>query len=99
MSQIDRDYSEKRDFIRMTIDAKVTLHTDNQPLDAICRDLSSSGMQLETTSALPTDSQIGIRMPSNHESLRDFAAKAQVIWTKDLGAGKYLLGLKIIEME
>ena len=50
MSQIDRAYSEKRDYIRMRMEAKMTLHHAGQEIPALCLDLSSTGMQVEATS-------------------------------------------------
>ena len=42
-----RDYSEKRDFIRMRVDADVVLIHEGDQVSAVCIDLSSSGMQVE----------------------------------------------------
>lgn len=47
MSQTRRDYSEKRDYIRMRVDADVSLIHEGDEVPAICIDLSSSGMQLQ----------------------------------------------------
>lgn len=47
MSQTGRDYSEKRDFIRMRVDADVVLIHEGDQVSAVCIDLSSSGMQVE----------------------------------------------------
>ena len=47
MSQNDRAYSEKRDFIRMRLEAPVILHHAGQEIEAQCLDLSSTGMQVE----------------------------------------------------
>ena len=47
MSQTSRDYSEKRDYIRMRLDAPVILHHAGREIPAMCLDLSSTGMQLE----------------------------------------------------
>ena len=45
MSEHERDYAEKRDFIRMRIDADVSLIHAGQEITGTCVDLSSSGMQ------------------------------------------------------
>ncbi len=52
MSQSDRAYSEKRDYIRMRLEAPVTLHHGGREISALCLDLSSTGMQLEAEVAL-----------------------------------------------
>ena len=46
MSQKDRDYSEKRDFIRMQIETTVALEHGDTKLSGVCIDLSSTGMQI-----------------------------------------------------
>ena len=47
MSGNERDYAEKRDFIRMRVDAEVSLIHAGQVIAATCVDLSSSGMQVQ----------------------------------------------------
>ncbi|WP_240326706.1 PilZ domain-containing protein, partial [Pseudomonas syringae] len=47
MSRNDRDYEEKRDYIRMRVDADVNLIHAGQVIPAVCIDLSSSGMQVQ----------------------------------------------------
>ncbi len=55
MSQTDRDYTEKRDYIRMRVDADVTLIHAGLEISAVCLDLSSSGMQVAAPHAsIPT---------------------------------------------
>ena len=49
-------YSEKRDFIRMRVETAATFVLDGKTYDAVCVDLSSTGMQLETEN-LPVFSQ------------------------------------------
>ena len=51
MTVLDRDYSEKRDFIRMPISTVAFLRFDGESEDkeCVCRDLSAIGMLLETT--------------------------------------------------
>lgn len=47
MSLDDRAYSEKRDFIRMRVEAEVILEHEGKQYPAKCLDLSSTGMQVE----------------------------------------------------
>ena len=46
MTLNDRDYSEKRDFIRMQIETAITLTQGSQRHEGVCLDLSSTGMQV-----------------------------------------------------
>lgn len=98
MSHSERDYSEKRDFIRMTVDAKVTLRFAGQSIAAICRDLSSNGMQVEAQSALHVGDQLQVHLPSEHPSLRDLNADVEVIRVEQTGPGAQTLGLSILKM-
>lgn len=98
MSHSERDYSEKRDFIRMTVDAKVTLRFAGRSIAAICRDLSSNGMQVEAQSALHVGDQLQVHLPSEHPSLRDLNADVEVIRVEQTGPGAQTLGLSILKM-
>ncbi|WP_369015280.1 PilZ domain-containing protein, partial [Leclercia adecarboxylata] len=46
MLQHERNYSEKRDFIRMSIETPITLSQGAQTVQGVCQDLSSTGMQV-----------------------------------------------------
>lgn len=93
MSQTDRNHDEKRDFIRMTVDARVTLTVDGQPVAAICRDLASTGFQLEAPTTLSAGDVIDVYIPSQNAQLDGLKARAKVIWTKTTDTGGQLLGL------
>ena len=50
----DKPYSEKRDFIRMKIDAPLSakLAAGEEIIEGLCLDLSGGGLQVETKKAL-----------------------------------------------
>lgn len=98
MSSIDRIYSEKRDYIRMQMEAAVTLHHDDQEISARCLDLSSTGMQVEATSALIMGQQVKVHIASDHDKIADLIALTEVVRVVDLGDGKQSLGLTILSM-
>ena len=98
MTQSERDYSEKRDFIRMTVDAKVTLEAAGQRIAAICRDLSSNGMQVEAQSTLRVGDPVRVHLPSEHPSLRDLNADAEVVRVEQVTPGRQIVGLSITKM-
>ena len=93
MSQTDPHHDEKRDFIRMTVDARVTLTINGQPVAATCRDLSSTGFQLDAPTTLSAGDVIDVYVPSHNALLDGLKAKAKVIWTKTNDTGGQLLGL------
>lgn len=98
MSQNDRAYSEKRDFIRMRLEAPVTLHHAGGETPALCLDLSSTGMQLEAEVALGMGDRVRVHIPSEHSELAGLDAEAEVVRINDLGDGRQSLGLAILSM-
>jgi hypothetical protein len=98
MNRIDRIYSEKRDYIRMQMEASITLHHDGQETLARCLDLSSTGMQVEATSSLVMGQQVTVHIASEHDKLAGLNAQTEVVRIIDLGDGRQSLGLTILSM-
>ena len=98
MSQSDHAYSEKRDYIRMRLEAPVTLHHAGGETSALCLDLSSTGMQLEAESALNMGDKVRVHIASEHNALKGLDAEAEVVRVTDLGSGRQALGLAIFSM-
>lgn len=94
MSQHDRDYSEKRDFIRMSINAKVTLRVNGLALEGVCVDLSSNGMQIEAQSDLNVGNTLDVHLPSPTANLDPYDVTAEVVRVDNLPEGRQILGLK-----
>ena len=80
MSQTDRDYSEKRDFIRMRVDADVSLIHEGDEVQAVCIDLSSSGMQVEAPQLFKVGDRLSVRIDSDHTALKGLEADTDVVW-------------------
>ncbi|AVO51256.1 PilZ domain-containing protein [Ectopseudomonas oleovorans] len=98
MSQNDRAYSEKRDFIRMRLEAPVTLHHAGGETSALCLDLSSTGMQIEANVSLSMGDKVRVHIPSDHSELAGLDAQAEVVRIADLDDGRQSLGLAILSM-
>lgn len=98
MSQSDRAYSEKRDFIRMRLEAPVTLHIDGSVIPALCLDLSSTGMQLEAEAAVTMGQKVKVHIASDHNELQGLNAEGEVMRIIDLGDGRQSIGLAILSM-
>ena len=98
MSLSDRAYSEKRDFIRMRLETPVILEHDGQSIDALCVDLSSTGMQLEARTHLALGAKVEVKVPSDHGQLRGLHAQGEVVRVIDLADGLQSLGLAISSM-
>lgn len=99
MSQTRRDYSEKRDFIRMRVDADVSLIHQGDEVQAVCVDLSSSGMQLQAPRLFSTGDRLRVRIESEHAALKGLEADTEVVWVREQSDGSQKLGLTILKMK
>ncbi|MCO6060344.1 PilZ domain-containing protein [Pseudomonas sp. MOB-449] len=98
MSLDDRNYSEKRDFIRMQVQSKALLEHAGRQYPALCLDLSSSGMQVEAEVDVAVGDRIRVLIPSEHSALRGLEADAVVVRIGESGNGGCILGLTILDM-
>ncbi|WP_277758605.1 PilZ domain-containing protein [Pseudomonas sp. A34-9] len=99
MSQTGRDYSEKRDFIRMRVDADVVLIHEGDQISAVCIDLSSSGMQVEAPRQFTVGDRLSVRIDSDHAALSGLEAETEVVWVKAQDSQSQRLGLTILKMK
>ncbi|AZE88259.1 MULTISPECIES: PilZ domain-containing protein [Pseudomonas fluorescens group] len=97
MSEHERDYAEKRDFIRMRVDADVSLIHAGQEIAGVCLDLSSSGMQVQAPRQFNVGDRLTVRIDSEHAALKGLEADTEVVWAKTVG-DEQQLGLKILNM-
>ena len=92
-----RDYSEKRNFIRMTVNTPVEVNVEHEGVIArgICNDLSASGMLLTVDKALPTDSEllVSLHPESNEEPI--LQARCTIARSIKVEDTAYILGLEI----
>ncbi|MDD0841211.1 PilZ domain-containing protein [Pseudomonas sp. Gutcm_11s] len=98
MSQNDRAYSEKRDFIRMRLETPVTLHHAGKEIQAQCLDLSSTGMHVEANCQLAMGDQVKVHIPSDHSELKGLEAQTEVVRVTPLDNGRTSIGLAILSM-
>lgn len=68
MNSANREFQEKRNFIRMRIDtpADIELLNGDTVSKGICRDLSGGGMLVEIDAALPIGTEVRVRISSGH---------------------------------
>lgn len=98
MSTYERDYSEKRDFIRMQVEAQAQLTAQGQTVVATCKDLSSTGLQLEAPTQLRLGDKVSVCIPSEHEQLAPLNIEAEVVRAVSLEDGRQSLGLTVLSM-
>ncbi|QLF91886.1 PilZ domain-containing protein [Pseudomonas sp. ABC1] len=98
MSSNDRQYTEKRDFIRMNVDSRATLTANGQQFDAHCLDLSSTGLQLLARAELQIGEQVEVLIASGHPELKGLHVTATVVRVSRHEDGRQNIGLEITSM-
>ena len=95
-----RNFSEKRDFIRMKVDTPIILKTlDNgHEYHGLCRDLSGAGMSVEVDHFFTADTELNTTLPSNNEAFRSFDTTIRVIRCTETGNDKFLMGAEIVSL-
>lgn len=79
MRNTSKDYSEKRDFIRMQVATNCKIqHKDNEFI-AVCLDLSSKGALIECAEAIEVNSQITLVINSGSDEIPPLHAQATVL--------------------
>ncbi len=91
-----REYEEKRNFIRMKVEAPVhiTLTEGNRTLQGVCRNLSGAGMLAEVTEQLSLGSVVLVHIPPADNKTVSFRAEGVVARVDELEQG-YMLGINI----
>ena len=101
MSSVDRGFSEKRDFIRMKINAPLNARIAHQEavIEGVCRDLSGGGMQVETKTELVPNTELVIEITSEHGHSPTLHARAKVIrCLPDTTKDGFVVGLELVEI-
>ena len=86
---------ERRAFMRMMVDAPVTLMVAGERVDAVCRDLSANGMALDLQKPLPDGTELSVSLATSSNSLPPFQAQARVVRGATKGSG-YQIGVEFI---
>ena len=101
MSSYLRQYSEKRDFIRMRVEADITVKLGNPPreLTGICRDLSGTGMLIELSEPVAEGVEFFAALPSNNPNFPSLEANVRVLRCAARENGSYELGVEILRIQ
>ena len=96
-----RDYSEKRDFIRMRTDtpANIEVLDGGSIIAGVCKDLSGGGMLLHAESPLPLNCQVKITIQTHHGHNPILIAHARVARVQSNPNGSCTLGIEILELQ
>jgi len=91
MTSVDQHYEEKRNFIRMFVDAKVTI-TDpetGQVYDGDSKNLSGDGVMFITDNKFDKNQLLTVDIRSEQSKLAPLTAQFEVKRVIDLGGGKF----------
>lgn len=95
---IQRDYSEKRDFIRMQVNIPASLTTESKQIDSQCVDLSATGVRLLSPDAIEVGTEVGLHIDSPHPKFSSLSADAEVLRCT-VSNNLYEIALRIIQMK
>lgn len=99
MSSFERNYHEKRDFIRMKVNTQLNIAFQGSDYPGTCVDLSGTGMSIETTQAFAMGDVLDISIDQKGDHRRSFHASAEVARLRQDEAGNYILGLLFIDIK
>ena len=94
-----RDYSEKRDFIRMAVGATMSFKVrgSGEHVAGVAKDLSASGLSIICDKALSLGDVLEVNVTPEHSVVPPLDALVEVVRVDDLGDGSYELGTSIVE--
>jgi c-di-GMP-binding flagellar brake protein YcgR len=100
MHSLEREYSEKRNFIRMKVNtsAQVSIATDQHVHEGICQDLSGGGMLVRLEEAPPLDTELTVTVTSNHGHNPMLRARCIVARVEPGPKQSFLVGLEIQDL-
>lgn len=100
MAQNERGFEEKRNFIRMSLNVSATLSMESgQEIEVTCIDLSAAGMAIETAELVPMNSKVHVSIQSPSTQFNSMSADGQVTRSRDLGNGRFELGVEIDKID
>lgn len=90
-----RAYNEKRNFIRMKINTPVEIVAGDEKFTARCKDLSGSGVLIQTDRALALGSTVEIVIDQGDEKHLPFRATGEVVRVDPVNPSGFILGLAL----
>ncbi|GAA0285915.1 PilZ domain-containing protein [Psychrosphaera haliotis] len=94
-------YDDNRNFFRMmvntSIEVEITDADAGRKVDAVCRDLSATGMAIETDEHIEPGTNIVCRVDGTSNNLPALHAKATVVRCNQEDSGAFMIGVEINE--
>lgn len=99
MSDLQRQYHEKRDFIRMEINSPLTITYGNHiKINGLCLNLSGVGMLVQVPERLEVGAEVEVFLPSYQQSFPPLTAKAKIQREEGRKGKEYCYGVAIFEI-
>lgn len=96
MSSLAREYQEKRDFIRMAVATPATLTlADGTSYELTCKDLSSSGAQLECNKPIAINQTGILTISSGGGTTNNLEAEVSICRLREEQADLFQIGVII----
>lgn len=97
-------YDDKRNFFRMMVNSPCEMVIDDdessRTLQAICKDISATGMSLEVSEAsIELGTAVSVSIESTSSQIPSLSAKAKVVRCEPEGENNCIVGVEIIEMK
>lgn len=94
-------YNDNRNFFRMLVNTSIELEIADadagRKLDAICRDLSATGLAIETDEYIEIGTNLICRVEGTSPELPALHASATVVRCTKEDSGNYTIGVEILE--
>ena len=95
-------YDDKRAFYRMAMNSPCELFFDDnpdaEPIPAVCKDMSATGMSFEVPNDVPMDCLLRVTIESSNIQIASLNALVKVVRCIAEGEG-YILGVEAVEMK
>ncbi len=93
----------KRDFFRMLINAECDVaYGENQEtvkLTAICKDMSATGMAIETDCDIAVGTSVNVSIESQSSHFASMEASCKVVRVERHTGGRYVIGLNVLSFD
>lgn len=101
MTLLERNYTEKRDYIRLPVNtpAKLLLAEEEEGVSCTCRNLSAAGMLLEVDREFEPGTSLSVSISTERDGYEPLSADVTVSRCVSFNDNQYLLGVVIDEMK
>lgn len=99
-NSLERNYIEKRDFIRMQVDtpAQIEIAENGTQCDGVCNDLSGGGMLVTLSQELPLNTELFVKVGNENSNSLILNAKCTIARIEPGPNDTCLVGLAINEI-